>query len=213
MTPEFARAVDPVFLQVIGLLDRIASQESLNPEEEQVRIIARLDRAQAILGERADWVLAKYALVAWIDDVLIDAPWPERDWWTEHRLEFRQFRSALAYEQFYTKAQEASSLPKKDSLEVFYVCVMLGFRGLYRDQAMAGGRAQELGLPADLDTWASRTAMGIHLGQGRPPIVESGRTRVGAPPLKGRERMILSLVAGAVLFTAVIIGLMFLSFQ
>ena len=75
MTPEFARAVDPVFLYVINLLERVGSDEAVSAPEERVRIRAELDRAEALLGQSRDWELAKYALVTWIDEVLIEAPW------------------------------------------------------------------------------------------------------------------------------------------
>ena len=36
------------------------------------------------MGQSVDWQLAKYALVAWIDEMLIlDAPWDGRSQWNE----------------------------------------------------------------------------------------------------------------------------------
>jgi hypothetical protein len=43
MTPKFAEAVDPVFLQVLGLLDRIGRDQSPSPQEERLRIRGWLD--------------------------------------------------------------------------------------------------------------------------------------------------------------------------
>ena len=75
MTPEFAKAVDPVFLYVLNLLERINQGEPVSAEDERSEILKGLDRADAQLGHRDDWQLAKYALVSWIDEVLIEAPW------------------------------------------------------------------------------------------------------------------------------------------
>ena len=72
MTPKFSKAVDPVFLHVLGLLERIGRDENPSPSEERLRIRGWLDQAEGQLGHGPDWHLAKYALVSWIDDVLID---------------------------------------------------------------------------------------------------------------------------------------------
>ncbi|MHC4398306.1 MAG: DotU family type IV/VI secretion system protein [Planctomycetota bacterium] len=206
MSPEFAAAVDRVFLQVLRLLERIASGEDPLAEEQRQRIRGWLEQAEGQLGARQDWKLAKFAMVGWIDDVLIDAPWGGRDWWKENSLEVELFGSLSANEQFYVKAREASSLPNKDALEVFYLCVVLGFRGLYRDPVAAAALAEPLGLPSDLETWAKQTAMAIRLGQGRPPISDASREGDGAPPLAGVSTLIWSALAGVVLaaFTVII---------
>jgi type VI secretion system protein ImpK len=199
MTPKFASAVDPILLHVLGLLERIARQENLSHPEERLRIRALLDRAEAIVGRGKEWELAKYALVSWIDEVLLDVEWQGREWWSNNVLEIELFNTRLCNELFYTRAQEASTLPQRDALEVFYVCVVLGFRGLYRDPVAAEVLAEPRGLPRDLESWAKQTALAIRLGQGRPPIIDSATLGAGAPPLKGQSFMIWSLLVGVIL--------------
>jgi type VI secretion system protein ImpK len=213
MTPAFSEAVDPVFLDVLGLLERIGRDEHPSAKDERLRLRGWLDQAESKLGQGPDWQLGKYALVAWIDDVLIDAPWDGRGWWKENALEVEVFNTRLRHEQFYVKAQEASALPRKDALEVFYVCVVLGFRGLYRDPAAATLLAPQHNLPADLETWARSTSMAIQLGQGRPPISEASVPGEGAPPLDGPFLLVWSTLAGVVLaaFTAILAWILFFS--
>ena len=139
MSPKFTTAVDLVFLHVLGLLERIGEGENPSPQDERVRIRSWLDHAEAQLGRAPDWQFAKYALVAWIDEMLIvEAPWKDRDWWNENKLEWEVFQTNDRYQLFYKKAKEAFALPQKDALEMFYVCVVLGFRGLYRDPRGGG---------------------------------------------------------------------------
>jgi type VI secretion system protein ImpK len=211
MSPEFAIAVDQVFLHVLGLLERIGRDESPPVAEERLRIRGWIDHAEAILGQRPDWHLAKYALVAWIDDVLIEAPWEGRGWWKENALEVEIFNTRLRNEQFYLKAKEASALARKDALEVFYVCAVLGFRGLYRDPMAAAALAEPRGLPPDLDTWARQTSMAIQLGQGRPTIGEASAPAAGAPPLEGPFLLVWATLAAVVLaaFTVIFGWLVF----
>ena len=206
MTPPFSKAVDPIFLYVLDLLDRIERNEMPVVSDERVRIRARIDQAEAQLGQREDWNLAKYALVAWIDDLLIEAPWEGRTAWENRPLEVELFGRREAYSAFYSKAVDASALTKKDALEVFYVCVVLGFRGLYRD-ASGVSLAQQLGMPADVELWAKKTAMAIHLAQGRPPIAETPREGDGGPPLEGKFNLIaMSLLCFMLLSAALLMG-------
>jgi type VI secretion system protein ImpK len=205
MTPQFAHAVDRIFLAVLGLLDRIGRNEPLVPAEERVRIRAALDHAESQLGQSPEWQLSKYALVAWIDDVLIEAPWEGRQWWEENALEVEIFNTRDAFTAFYTKAVEAATLPQKNALEVFYVCVVLGFRGLYRDSS-AVVMADQLRLPPDLAAWTKQTALAIRLGQGRPPITEAPRPGDGAPPLEGKFALVGATLLSVILaaFTAIL---------
>ncbi|HEX4150144.1 MAG TPA: DotU family type IV/VI secretion system protein [Pirellulales bacterium] len=184
MTIQFAQAVDPIFLHVLDLLDRISRGESPNPQEERMRLNALIDQAGAMLGGSPEWELAKYALASWIDEVLLETPWEGVDWWNNNVLEVELFNTRLCNELFYRRAQEAANLPRRDALEVFYVCVVLGFRGLYRDGALAALLTQALNLAPDLETWARQTALAIRLGQGRPALPAPARELRGAAPLK-----------------------------
>jgi len=212
MSPEFAKAVDPVFLYVFRLIDQIQEGVQPHPEEERVRVRGMLDQAGAVLGQTPDWELAKYALASWIDEMLIvEAPWRGNDWWKNNSLEWEYFNSQDCSEQFYLKAKEASTLRRKDALEVFYVGVVMGFRGMYRDPQRAAAMSEALQLPPNLDTWARQTAMAIQLRQGRPPIGEQSVVVGGAPPLDGPFSLIWASLAGVV-FTmlAALVAILFL---
>ncbi len=187
MTPKFSQAVDPFVLRVLGLVESIQRDERVSAQEERLRALALLDQGEAIVGAGGEWELAKYALVSWIDEVLLETPWEGREWWNNNVLEVELFNTRLCNEQFYVRAQEASTMPRRDALEVFYVCVVLGFRGLYRDPNMTAMLAPAHGLPPDLDTWARQVALSIRLGQGRPALAPPRREIAGAPPRRTRS--------------------------
>ena len=210
MTPEFAKAVDPVFLCVLDLLDRIDRDAMRAVEEERLRIRGCLDQAEAMLGQGPDWQVAKYGLVAWIDEVLVDAHWADSVWWKENCLEWEEFKTLDRSEQFYLKAKEASSMRRKDALEVFYIGVVLGFRGLYRDPNRTEALHGALELPPDLESWAKQASMAIQLGRGIPPISDASEPIDGAPPLDGPFTLIWASAAGVVLAVlAVVVGMLF----
>ena len=206
MTPSFAAAVDPFIVYVIKLLERIEGGLEPDPAQEQQRLRAFLDQAEVRLSGASEvWQLAKYALAAWADEMLIAAPWEGRTWWTNHALEFALFRKNTAFSEFYTQAEQAANLPNKDALEVFYVCVIMGFRGLYQD-ANASEVAPEFGLPPTVEEWARRVAESIRLGQGVPPIHENPRPGDGAPPLEGKFYFLGAVVLGVTLLA--VLGLL-----
>jgi type VI secretion system protein ImpK len=209
MTPQFAQAVDPIFLAMLDLLDQIGQNQPVSPQNERYRLVAAVDHAEGALGGGVEWELAKYALVSWIDEMLVETPWSGRDWWSNNVLEVQYFSTRLCNERFYTKAQEASGQSRRDALEVFYNCVILGFRGLYRDPNLASSLTAANGLPPDLLSWTKQTAMAIRLGQGRPPLPRPRREIQGVAPL-GRRSSVVWSCAIAVMLLLVNIGYLLL---
>jgi type VI secretion system protein ImpK len=209
MTPKFAQAIDPVMLHVLGLLDRISREEHPSPPDERLRIRALIDQSEAMLGASEQWQLGKYALASWIDEMLVDAPWDGRDWWSNNVLEMEVFSSRECYDRFYILAKEASTLANRDALEVFYICVVLGFRGLYRDPEFSRSTIQALGLPENVEAWARQAAMSVRLGQGRPQITGKKRDLGGAPPLRARYFALWSGLALAMAATVLAVIMLY----
>lgn len=201
MTPNFAQSVDPIFLYVLDLLERVDEGRPADAKEERIKIRLLIDQGEAIAGATPDWELAKYAIVSWIDEVLTDAPWDGNEWWSNNVLEMELFNTRLCNERFYEKAQEASARSHRDALEVYYICVVLGFRGFYVDPNLAGSFTQAYGLPPTLEGWAKQTSLAIRLGQGRPSLAGPQRDIPGAPPLKSRPLVVWSWL-GAVFLAA-----------
>ena len=190
MTPKHSLAVDPFLLHSLDLLDRISSGGDPNPQEERVRLRTFLDQGEAIVGAGRDWQLTRYALVAWIDEMLVEASWSHREWWSNNVMERELFNTRECAERFFVNAKEASGLSQRDALEVYYVCVILGFRGIYSEPTIARMITESLGLPEDLNVWAKQVSMSIRLGQGRPPLKEASREIAGAPPLPSKNRVV-----------------------
>jgi len=194
MSPRFAAAVDPVFEQVLGLLERIeAGGGEPDPGTEQALIVSAIERAEATLGHSVDWVLAKFALIAWIDEVLIDNPWDGRNWWTRECLEVKYFKNRVAANRFYDDAKTAAANGNRDALEVFYLAVVLGFRGFYHGNP-SPQQCETRDLPLSIGGWTRKTAASIQLGQGLPPVFSQPEKGNGAPPLHGRFELLGALL-------------------
>jgi type VI secretion system protein ImpK len=105
-------------------------------------------------------------------------------------LEIELFNSRQCNEKFFLKAQQATTVAGRDALEVFYVCVILGFRGLYQDADAGSVIAPSLNLPISLAEWARQTSLSVRLGQGRDPLSPPTTEVHGAPPLRSRASVV-----------------------
>jgi type VI secretion system protein ImpK len=199
MTPKHSLAVDPYLLHSLDLLDRISAGLDPNPQEEHVRLRALLDQGEAIVGRGRDWELSSYALVAWIDEMLVEASWSHREWWSNNVMERELFNTRECAERFFVNAKEASTLPQRDALEVHYICVLLGFRGIYAEPSIAAMVSESIGIPADLSVWAKQVSMSLRLGQGRPALAGPAREIRGAPPLPAKNRVVWPWLFAAIL--------------
>jgi type VI secretion system protein ImpK len=140
---------------------------------------------------------------------MISHPWSGRDWWESNSLEFALFKSRDRATKFYAKAKQAAELTRRDALEVFYLCVVMGFRGLY-SLPEARVIADQLNLPMSVGQWAQNTAGSLQLRQGWPSIVETPQAPSGAPPLEGWNSVIGSLIV-TVLLTIALLTLGFIA--
>jgi type VI secretion system protein ImpK len=195
MTPELAQAVDGLIIYVAELLDRIERNEAIDRLDERSAILGQLQAGHQHLGAREDWPWVEFALIAWVDDLLCDVDWVGKDRWNYYRLELDFYQTRDADTTFFAKAQEAAQRGYLDALEVYYVCVMLGFRGFFRE-AEAERKAVELRLPRSLNDWVKRTAVALRrdpqeLAKQRGPLPDSPAGDTPAhllAPLTGSRR-------------------------
>ncbi len=118
---------------------------------------------------------ARYALVCWLDEMFIlHSPWSET--WNVRKLEAALYGSNERAWRFWEQARLAENRPTTDALEVFFLCVMQGFRG-------------ELGeAPERLRAWCKSVQVKLsRLGEDwpQPPELEPP---INVPPLHGADR-------------------------
>ena len=193
MQTEFANAVDPIFQAALRLESRIENRDRIVTADERAILIRKIEEAEAKLGLREEWKLSKYAICGWIDSRLIEIPWQESGWWKDNCLEKRFFGTRDAHEDFFKKAIEAGSLPNKNALEVFYLAVVLGFRGFYANSDASYSRqmSQRMRIPDTIEAWCREVVRTLHLRQGRPEIPGIVQTGDSAKPLNGKSHLVL----------------------
>lgn len=136
MTDAFADVVMPIFQKVLHLLGQLSWGESRTPDE-----VLQLTRSWIEEGARKtvtrpelarSFELAKYGLVGWIDDLLTESAWGSENRWSVgvHLLEWSLYESRIHASKFYDEAEHAEDQGDYDALEVYLLCVNLGFRGV-----------------------------------------------------------------------------------
>lgn len=79
---------------------------------------------------QADFDLAKFAVCAWVDEMISCSAWPERMRWPKEELQRVFFQTTNAGEEFYQYLSQIT-MTQKDVLEVYATCLSLGFQGRY----------------------------------------------------------------------------------
>lgn len=145
MRPELMQQVYPFFVKALELAQQLRqSPNQLNLQTEQTALVnllgsefelQRLAPASNSVGSQAKQFLGvRYALVCWVDELfIVDSPWSQL--WNERKLEATIYRTNDRAWRFWDQAQMAMTQESNDALEVFYLCVMLGFRGEYREHS------------------------------------------------------------------------------
>lgn len=80
-----------------------------------------------------DIYAAKYAFCAVVDEIILSSNFAIRDAWDRQPLQLTLFGEQLAGEQFFIKLEElrAQGARRVQALEVFYHCLLHGFKGKY----------------------------------------------------------------------------------
>lgn len=204
MDAKFASAVDSVLLHALQAIEQLDRGQPMDAEGLSCELQQRLESGDALLGAELRWRLSKYALVSWIDEMLVNHAWEGSKWWSNNVLEAKLFQSRLCSVRFYEMAQEATALSERDALHVFYYCVVLGFRGVYGDKGEVSEQTVGQRLPATLEQWMRVVDRQLWYARenydafaSQAPLMASIS---GAPPNIGRFRVVTWALAAAVLF-------------
>ena len=105
------------------------------PSHEQVRqsVLRLLALSESRMGQgqfsKEDFDQAKFAVCAWVDEMLLSSPWHERQTWLGDKLQ-KTFLTSDAGVDFFERLN-ALGLHQREVREVYYLCLALGFTGKY----------------------------------------------------------------------------------
>ncbi len=124
-------------LLLIGI--KIAEVSDIGPAEALQKLLLsyfkEFERSCALARKPSDQVeQAKYALTAFLDEAVINSHHACRQQWIEAPLQDKFFKDPNAGENFFVRLEEmlADLRGNIESVEVYYLCLALGFQGRYR---------------------------------------------------------------------------------
>lgn len=135
MNETFAAKVYPVISHVLDLHDQIQQAAGSEPTPREIfpRLKQLVGSVEADGSDKKAMELAKRALVYWVDEVLVNSNWAHATEWQNSTLEREIYDTRDRAWKFFDAARSARAFGRSDALETFYLCVALGFRGIYRD--------------------------------------------------------------------------------
>jgi type VI secretion system protein ImpK len=194
----------------LSLASQVGLAKGLPPADElQRRVSAMFDqmarRCREVGIPEEDFNEARYAIAAFIDEQVTRTDWPGRTTWLSRPLQFLYFNENTAGEGFFSRmaALEGQS-QRAHVLEIYYLCLELGFQGKY---AVRAGE----GLAPILDQ------VGAEVSRALPPseiVSPHGEPRDPMRTLVQRERPIVTLslaflglaLAGFLVLKLILIG-------
>ena len=100
-----------------------------------LEVLKRFERSARDGGFESDQVqMAKFALVAFLDEAVAGAAFGDKELWTTNPLQAELFGLNSAGEEFFRRLNDLRQHPQANVqvLEVYYLCMVLGFKGRYQ---------------------------------------------------------------------------------
>jgi len=96
---------------------------------------------------------AKYALAAYMDEVVLTSTWPGRLEWMSRPLQLELFGEHTAGEGFFTRLANLRQGGEDNLylLELYYYCLQLGFEGIYKIKGLEHLMALQVDLRSQVD--------------------------------------------------------------
>lgn len=101
----------------------------------------------------------KFAIVAFLDETILSSEWSQKADWLVEPLQLKLFNSFNAGEEFFRYLEELKTRMRENSdvLEVYSLCMSLGFRGKYQLQSPESVRGIIEELNYELKKYKSKT--------------------------------------------------------
>ncbi len=129
MIADVVALVYPVIMRALAFKDLLRTGSAPGLERAQNEFIQGLSPEVSEAWSEPGRDEVRYALTCWLDEIFIDQPSPWSVPWKERKLEMALFHSNDRAWSFWRRANQALALGDADLVEVYLLCVLLGFRG------------------------------------------------------------------------------------
>lgn len=134
---------------LFSLVSRIRNRaQHMDPEKLRRSVVAEVrgfeNRALQAGIDAQDVKIARYAICATLDDVVLNTPWGGQSIWTQQSMVGTFHRETVGGDRFYDLLARLEKEPARniDLLEFLYMCLSLGFEGRLRIEQ--GGADQHI---------------------------------------------------------------------
>ncbi|MBB72818.1 MAG: hypothetical protein CMF50_10540 [Legionellales bacterium] len=134
MMKTLEQCCEPVFDAVVGILQNTLQDEAALLRKHMIKVLASFEASATQAGhDSASIGAAKLALVALIDETVMQEQSDRKVEWSRQLLQVKYFSHHLAGETFYDNLRELQQAPYQhiDVITVYYLCLGLGFHGKY----------------------------------------------------------------------------------
>src|SRR5262245_60067571 len=142
MREDIATVVYPVIHQALVFRERLRRRQPQGIDAAQADLRSRL--SLPTLQRPGDYGTAPrphFILTCWLDELFcLETPAWEVEW-EARTFEFEIYHSRDRAHYFWDEARKALAVADRDTVEICYLCLLLGFRGEYR------------GHPRELEDW------------------------------------------------------------
>jgi len=201
MRDDLAEIVYPTVAYALQVRASLKRGEDLNMVAVQSELRTLLKTASEAQrwpeygGDGDRYLGIRYGLTCWLDELFIlDSPWETH--WNERKLEESLYGSNERAWKFWFQAKLAQARPGLDTLEGFYLCVMLGFRGEGPEK------------PDTVATWRDAVESQLARVHNQPwPGPQELQPELNARPRRAKDRL-RGLLIGVIGLVALIIPAM-----
>ncbi|MBN2243168.1 MAG: type IVB secretion system protein IcmH/DotU [Acidobacteria bacterium] len=133
-TPTLAELSDDILLLVLNFRERSDSMDFNTLHGGFLTLFEDFGRkAKAHKFEPENINDARFALAAFVDEAVLRSHWPGKEQWADNPLQLQLFETYVAGEIFFEKLEAIRTRgePAVEVLEIYYLCLTLGFEGKY----------------------------------------------------------------------------------
>lgn len=132
--PNLAELSSNIFLLVLGFRERSDSIDFNTLYQGALSLFTEFEqKAKDLKFEPEDISDSRYALAAFVDEAVLRSQWAGKEQWADNPLQIQLFETYLAGEGFFEKLEtlRARGESAAEVLEIYYLCLILGFEGKY----------------------------------------------------------------------------------
>ncbi len=130
---RLAEIYSPCFTLILQLRSSSHFSDAETLRNNLVQVLGECEQNARRSGSTQDVEDAKFALVAFVDETVLSSDWSMKSVWMSSPLQLQLYNRFDAGEHFFERMDTILQNPSRlQVLEVYYLCLTLGFKGRYQ---------------------------------------------------------------------------------